>query len=448
MWNSKLLENYEPPVANVDWAQSLLEDPRIVRNISKVQRIYDEPFMHQYSATLNWDGVKVVGEPTVSSAGCAFDNSVALMKVAGEAAERFSLAKTPDGPLAVGTFRECSPNLDPNLFAYFSDQQLATEKFKGFRWSPQSPFSWVEGENLVDGRFVRIPAQLVYVPYEVGAFGAESYIFPCTTTGAAAGRNDEESSLSGMLEIFERDAFMIYYLNRTAGLRIIVGNDPLFREIEDYLSRFKLSLQIFYLPTDAPVCTVLALVVDEAETPVPAPWLSAGMKCSFEPKRAVLGAIEEALQTRPWVRQFLQEIHLGKDGHSLLKNCDIIMDRALYWSDPTRAEQLSFLLDSPRTIRFEEVCKFGLSTDKSRMEAVLEYCCKEGHPVFRVDLTPPEVREHGLVVSKIVMPTLQQFYLAEPYIPLKVSRWRDIPHRLGLEDGIPPEPNPVPHFFL
>jgi hypothetical protein len=97
---------------------------------------------------------------------------------------------------------------------------------------------------------------------------------------------------------------------------------------------------------------------------------------------------------------------------------------------------------------FDDIPSFATQHPKQDYDRLLNFCSNTGHPVYSADVTAPEVQSHGLSVTRVIMPTLQQFYLAEPFLPLASSRWQTVPYRLGLCDQKATVPNPVPHFFL
>lgn len=442
------IKTYPAVTASLQWAHEVLSDPRLVRAWGNMPRYYDEPFLHQYQASVAdyTDGKTTT--PGGSATGVSFSRSVALMKVAGEAVERGAVVSTVDERLGFGSFAEHSPELDPELFQFFSPEQLATEPFRGFRWTDAGRFYWTPGQDVLTERAVNLPAQLVYTPLRNDSAQPEECLFHTTTTGAACGQSEEESTVTAMLEILERDAFLVHYLSRTPGMRIDFSAHPLFTEIERYLARFQLKLTTWLLPTDFPVTTVLACITDEAVEGIPTPWLSTGLKCSFDPVRAIIGAIEEACQGRPWVRGLLEEIHLRERRLEELVSEELIADRGIFWSDRGRRSDLSFLLESNRTVSVDQVVASANADWRMCATELLDFCRQRNHPVYRADLTTPAIREHGLFVTRVLMPTVQQFYLVEPHIPLRVNRWQTIPVELGLQPVKPALPNETPHFFL
>ncbi len=446
MWNFSPIKRYPKITDNCGWAQRLLDDSRIVRDYQLLNRHYDEPFHFSYGINVNLDEAVASSKGLGSAGGLSFDPAVALMKSAGEAAERFSLIRDPGEILTRGTFPNISPELPVEEFRFFSQQQLSTQTFECFNWPDDELFSWTSGSNLVTGRPTKLPAQLVYM--NEGSKTSESTIFPITSTGTACGWSTEDSSLSAILELLERDAFMVHYLSRTEGIRIDLRSHPLLSELQDYIQRFKLSLKVYLLQTDFPVYPVLALLTEEFQEGSPSPWMAAGLKCSLDPTRAIIGAIEEACQTRLFIRTLMLDLLRSGGTITPEMTSDTLADRAFYWNRRDRIQDLSFLTESRRVVAFDEVALPEVANPRDGLDRVLEFCSERGHSVYQADITASEVREHGLVVSRILMPTLQQFYLTEPYIPLASSRWKDIPYNLGLCEQRQQHPNGVPHFFL
>lgn len=443
-----LLTRYPPLPPPGAWVENVFNDRRICRSMNRLPRYYDEPFLHQFGVRTPEVRSGEAVLPDSDGAGISFDESKALIKCAGEAAERHSLSRFVDATMPYGSFRELAPALNPDHFQFFSDEQLATPPFAGFRWDEHSPFYWIAGESLLDSSPVLLPAQLTYMPLVNPTERRELCIFHSSTTGAACGQTREAGTLSGILELLERDAFMVHYLSRTPGVAIETTGHPLFDEITAYLNRFGLTIQVFHLETDFPFCSTLALLTEETRPGSPTPWMSSGLKCSPDPIQSVLGSIEEACQTRPWIRHMIE--HCGQSAETLRKEAaeNALVDRAMYWAAPKRAKDIDFFLKTNRRIDLAALCQKYPMSSGGALDTIVEFCRREGHPIYRVDITKPEVAEHGLIVSRVMMPTVQQFYLVEPHIPLRNTRWQTVPVKLGLLEETPAAINPIPHFFL
>ena len=448
MWNFSPIANYPKVAEKPDWAEKLLQDSRIVEGYKLLGRYYDEPFLYSYAASIKSEDALEARPTREGACGVSFDPSVSLMKAAGEAAERFSLERVSHLNFSNGRFSDESPSLSPNEFRFFSKEQFTNEDFKCFDWENEARFLWTPGKNLLTGMDVNLPAQLVYLHLNPHHHKSEPALFPATTTGAACGQTPDESCLSAMLELLERDAFMVHYLSRTNGTRIDLTSSPVLSEVEDYIRRFRLNLSVYWLGTDFPVCPVLALITDVFQDGSPSPWLAAGLKCSLDPTRSILGAIEEACQVRIYVRALLEKMFNNGGALPSEDATDVISDRALYWNRPERMRDIDFLTTSTKVMPFGELPSFAGSSAKQTLDRLLNFCSNSGHSVYASDVTAPEVQAHGLTVTRAIMPTLQQFYLAEPFVPLSSSRWQTVPYRLGLCHDKAQEPNRIPHFFL
>jgi ribosomal protein S12 methylthiotransferase accessory factor len=446
MWTFSQLSNYPKVEQKSEWAQALLKDSRIVEAFQLVNRLHDEPCIFSCGAKTRKNYPEQSG--LESAGGTSFDRSVALMKTAGEAAERFSLTCADPVNFSYGKFSDESPSLKAEQFRFYSEHQVSSETLRCFSWSIQDNFLWTDGINLVTEENVKLPAQLIYSYEGRQHTRPEPFLFASTSTGTACGRSVHDSSLSAMLELIERDAFMVHYLSRTQGVRVDVSSHPLLSEIEEYLKRFKLRLQIYHLQTDFPVCPVLALITEEHQDTSPSPWLAAGLKCSFNSTTSVLGAVEEACQARLLLRATYLRFLLngGTPSEEMLK--DVIIDRALYWRNPDRAHDIAFFTQTRNVVPFNELPSRDVNSPADALVDLLDFCKRHHFPVYRADITAPEVREHGLVVSRVLMPTLQQFYLMEPYLPLASERWRSVPRSLGFSGDWAVNVNTTPHFFL
>ena len=441
------ISRYPEPKEDPAWALRVLDDPRISTSWGRGARFYDEPFQYQYTVTTPDLGTPSSPKAGPGGFGASFSHSIALMKAAGEAAERHSISCFDRTSFVAGSFSEVAPGLNPDDFRFFSADQLMSEPLSRFAWKSTDRFLWVDGENLSTGAPTKLPAQLVYLSHARN-LGEKREMVVGTSTGAASGRTVSESILGGMLELMERDAFMIHYLQKIPGVRIDLRTSALFSEIEHYLGRFKLELQVYVLETDLPVVTIMSVLLDRSNSDVVSPRMSVGLKCSLSLDRAILGAIEESIQTRPWIRGLLQDAQLGKTEAVVEAVDDCIINRAMQWESPDLLKTASFFTESERCVELAVLEKRVAARCVSGLEQLLEFCARAGHSVYRVDVTIPAVREHGLVVSRVLMPTLQQFYLEEPYIPLGCARWKTVPRTLGLVESVREVPNNIPHFFL
>lgn len=298
---------------------------------------------------------------------------------------------------------------------------------------------WVKAKDLFNSKQYFVPAQLVFVPYVFGK--GEPILRLPITTGAASGTSLHGALYRGICESIERDAFMIFYLNKLPAPRVRTGNNKILSKIEEYLRRYLLDLFIFEITTDIGISTMLAIIIDKTGK---GPAISVGAKTSLNPTRASVGAIEEALHTRLWVRgEMFKKYNLQKpENHP--RKIITFSERGLFWSSLSRIKDLSFLLKSTR---FKSIGSNKENKDQQiNLRLVLNKLKSRNLDGFYVDVTTPSLKKLGFSVVKVIIPKLQPLYLHENRRYWSGERLFTVPRILGYKTtgGL----NKIPHPFL
>ena len=103
--------------------------------------------------------------------------------------------------------------LDPRSLVLYRENQYADLPYAPYR--DESVLGWVPARSLVTDRSIMVPAMAVFTSYNVRM--TDEFLFPVTSNGLAAGPTLCEAVLAATLEVLERDAFMITWLNRLPG---------------------------------------------------------------------------------------------------------------------------------------------------------------------------------------------------------------------------------------
>src|SRR5699024_2292626 len=137
--------------------------------------------------------------------------SRSLAQVAFEAIERYCASFVDFGQLLLSQ-HQGEPFESGSAQQRFADHQYREPDFPYVPLDPQAPIHWAVGRSLVSGLRRFVPASFVYLPY-TPASPAE-VIGPSFSTGMSAGWSLDDAMLSGLLEVVERDAFAITWMNR------------------------------------------------------------------------------------------------------------------------------------------------------------------------------------------------------------------------------------------
>lgn len=145
------------------------------------------------------------------------DPWVAVLKAQAEAVERLGYHEPRN--LVIGKLT-CVPGaLDPQQFIRYGRSQYKDPAFPYRPLDKHADYAWATGRDLLSGSVVRVMADLVFAR---DALCASYPQLPppyaqMTSSGCAAGRNEEDAVYRGLLELIERDAFTRHWLSQSAG---------------------------------------------------------------------------------------------------------------------------------------------------------------------------------------------------------------------------------------
>ncbi|MBN0048022.1 YcaO-like family protein [Streptomyces actuosus] len=335
--------------------------------------------------------------------------------------------------------------LDPARLGGYTDAQLAHPLSRVRPWDADTRMDWVWAHRLRDGRPLLVPAdagfyQYRYPPREPGDRRLNHVLE--SSSGCALGSSYEEAALHSLLELAERDAFLLAWHRR----RPLPEIDP--ATVRDPQSRLLLHMagargfEVRLLAATAdiavPVVWALALRRDGA---LPAAFSTAGG--SPDPEAAVRAALWELAQ--------LTETGLTWDPAAvepmIADRClvDDLMDHPRRNADPRLLPRVTEVLGGPvlpLTDAFPDwpgAYARAARGDVTRgLGFVAELYEAAGLPdVLLVDQTTPEHADAGLAVVKAVVPGIVPMCFGQVH-----QRFTGLRRLL---DGLPdPRPAPAP----
>ncbi|MEW1660653.1 YcaO-like family protein [Streptomyces sp. NPDC093707] len=372
----------------------------------------------------------------------------ALQRGAGEAVERYALLPCPEaGPRL---FHVSAAELGAEALP-FSDPWAAL----GHPDANEIPLDWYRGSRLIDGSPVLVPAPLADWTGAPGpsseADYAETILFDPSPSGAASGAGHEHATRSALLEIIERDAVIVAWYAQLALAavdinQIVTAAAPTLhrRSLRTLLdgARAKGLTPVFArIPTCTPdlACTI-CVIVDRDGGPLGA----VGAKASGDGVRALLGALQEAMQIHELLARMRSRLTPPSPGANVVRH-DV--DRAWAWTMPKTVDALerwtaTFRVeawDPPRTTPDLATLVTGLSADGA-------------NPVV-VSLTerlPAAVRDLGWSAVKVLCPGYQPLRIDErPIFSLHRERIHSAARRTGRASALPAtEVFPLPHPLI
>lgn len=195
--------------------------------------------------------------------------------------------------------------VDPATLGGYTARQFACPEGRVIPWDAATPMDWAWGHVFGSGERLLVPAEIAYFRYQhatpAGAARRRRYFDECSS-GCALGGSLTEATLHALLELHERDSFLLAW-HRAAPLpRIDPASlgDPLSRSLLALIAARGFETHLLVSTADIDLPSVWSLAVNTAGE-YPASYSAAG--AGAEPEKAVRSALWELAQLvcePPW----------------------------------------------------------------------------------------------------------------------------------------------------
>ncbi|MFD5200050.1 TOMM precursor leader peptide-binding protein [Streptomyces sp. NPDC058375] len=297
--------------------------------------------------------------------------------------------------------------LNPADCGFYAPETYAADPLVS-PFDPDRAIPWVWGHSLRDDAPVLIPARLAH--YSAGV-DADNFVFECSN-GCATGASPEEAILFGLLELVERDAFLLAWYGRArlTALDLTTATTPAVRSMLDRAALHGYDVHAFDTRMDLAVPVVTALAVRRDGGPG---TLSFSAAAGFDPADTVEAALSEVLTYIPHLpyqvaerraeleemeRDFTKVLHL-KD-HAQLYGLPSMARHAAEYLEPVAVLPPAEAFADWQPLR----PRTGDLLDDLRL--LRDRLAGAGYDVLAVDQTTPEQRRMGLHTVSTIAPGL------------------------------------------
>ncbi|WP_028548477.1 TOMM precursor leader peptide-binding protein [Paenibacillus sp. UNC451MF] len=339
--------------------------------------------------------------------------------------------------------------IDPLKVGLHTQEHMDRPDFPYLRFDPDADIPWVWGYSLLYERPILVPELLAYYsPSYGGGFVYE------TSNGCALGGSREEAILYGILEIVERDSFLMTWYAKLPVPRL------------DYRSSGDKELMTMIERIRAVTGYEVLLYNTTMENGIPSIWAIAkggatqalNLVCAagahLDPIRAAKSALYELAGTITRVEANWEERR--NDAEAMFYDSFLVEnmeDHSILYSLPQAEERLCFLLDEQRPLRTfgEEFGPVATNDDLTDdLKQVLEVFRSLGLDVIVVDQSTSETLRNELYCFKVLIPGMLPMTFGHTLTRLAgLNRVLEVPMQLGYVDHklSPEELNPYPHPF-
>jgi ribosomal protein S12 methylthiotransferase accessory factor len=339
--------------------------------------------------------------------------------------------------------------LNPAKVGVHAKEQYARPDFPFKPFNPDRPMNWVWGYSFLQERPILVPELLAY--YSLGC--GDGFVYE-TSNGCALGGSLEEATFHAILEVVERDSFLMTWYAQLPLPRLDLSsaND---KELQLMVDRVRVvagyDLYLFNSTMEHGIPSVWAVAKNKKQKGMN---LICAAGAHPDPIRAVKSAIHELAGMMLTLDEKFEANR--KEYEKLLHNPFSVQqmeDHGMLYGLPEAEERLQFLLDDSRPLRtFEEEFKRQTkSTDLTDdLQDILQKFRRLNLEVIVVDQTTPVTKRNGLYCVKVLIPGMLPMTFGHHLTRVTgLERVLRVPMELGYTKHplVLEQLNPHPHPF-
>jgi ribosomal protein S12 methylthiotransferase accessory factor len=376
-----------------------------------------------------------------------------------EALERFGCSPAGRETAVLGSLSELGDDaLDPRTLGLYPPERYELPGFGMRPFTEDQPYRWVWGWSFARRRPVLVPAFYAFYGggWDGSASAGHAFVHE-TSNGCALGGCLEEAILYGLLEVAERDAFLLTWYARLPAPAIAVGS-AVDRTLPMLVAAVRAEtgyqVSFFDITVEQGIPSVWALARNLAPGDGrPAVACAAGSHP--RPEHAIRNALAELTPTLGYlIRRYAAPGEAERARRMVADPGSVrrMEDHSLLYCDSAAADRLAFLVEDGRARAVAEVGGPGLPDADLRdaLLAAVDRYTAHGLDVVAVDQTGPEHLAGGFHCVKVIVPgTLPMTFGHHRRRTDALPRLYEVPRLLGYRDAPLPagEVNPHPHPF-
>lgn len=433
------LDSGEKPLITVFFGKkSDQKIPETKFQMLKLEKVPDNhlvtPGNHTYKAVSQWPSN---GEIVVSR-GRDSDEDTARIKAVAEIFEwcAFDRMFAPKADIIVGRYEELREKysiIEPDSISPYDQSEMEASGYQVL--NKDAVIEWVKIRNMITGNITVIPADYIYYPYQ-----RTVQLCDANSSGCAAHSSLESAKENAVLELIERDAFLIMWLNKLSRQRI----DPTHSELGDRITRSIIKLSecgfqthFINLTLDT-VPVILCIMIDKEKS-----RFAIGAACHFDASVALRKSFDEA--------ESMVISVIDQDETRLVlnpKEVRKVLDHGYYYMKQGLIDELDFIYGSTETVSISSLNLHGIHDIKA-LTGFIEK--KLGLQLYEYVLTEAHMYNNLYIRAvRVIIPGLVPINFGYKKQVTALRRIREVVHSLGLVKNVISEKelNQLPHPFV
>jgi len=359
----------------------------------------------------------------------------AMIKTIAESIERYSQLMAGvkfNKEIRWASFRELKdqnePVIDIEKIRYFTPEQFEDPDFPFSNFDLDSKFGFIKVDSFFSGESTWVPAQLLFIGYNVRKHDDEPWILPAVTTGTATHTDPEKCLRNAILELIQLDSTMGHWYGSVEAIKIEL--DERVKNLSAYLKKLlpqKSYIPHFYLLPNPDLDGFTVACLLESPNSVPGAVVGLGSDTSLESSmnKAFIEAAS-CYQLAKFVT--FQEFYPlgGKKTETEISTSQIydLDQNVFYYSLLKNSGKLKERFDSGSSATASELPPDMRGNTVEQITQLVGSYKRSGKELYFTDLTTQDVAELGFMSYRVWSP--DSLSLSIPSTPtLAHKRYKD-----------------------
>lgn len=344
--------------------------------------------------------------------GMGLFRNEALIKALGESAERYSqliATFTVQGryPSRFCSYAELKneDRVEKQYLSLYNKEQLSRPRFFFDAFDENRPISWVQLPELSLKKKVWVPEQSLFVGYNVRKQDGEPWLVSAVTTGTAVHISHPLAIRNSLLEMIQIDSAMGHWFGSSQAFEIEL--DDRVRVVQNLITRHSPKSSIrpkFYLlpNPDLPGLTIACLLFQSTKLP----RVVIGLGSDTDLSNAMYKSFLEAVGILDLARINLIQERYSSQPEVQSTNMYDLDSNISYYARGLGSERIQQKFLASKKIRASELPKDSDLNTNDEVKFIINSFAETNKTLYFIDLTSSELKELGLISSRLWSPEL------------------------------------------
>lgn len=352
----------------------------------------------------------------------------AFIKYIGESIERYSTlvgSELVKDKLVYASYNEISKTgktMPVKYMNVFTKGQI--EKIKEMRIilcdkeiTDDDVIAWIQCPSLFNPKEdIWVPAQMLFIGYENNTLRGEQRYIPAFSTGTASHKSLNKALLNALIEYVQIDAFMINWYTKRKCKRVNIDDKRVKEIIKQHELDENCEYEIIPMELTLPDLDLPSFAVYLRRKDNKAPYMLLGIQGDMDPIHGMVRGIMEAV---PIAQSTFYNTIFHREAIEEVMSSDakfIDLDKnVLFYAMPYKQEEKDKLLEDliEGEINLSEINNYADYDVDMQIKHLIKELSKVSEYAVYMDLTPPEAREKGWYVMRVLVPEILEMCIPD-----------------------------------